>query len=252
MAKSVHVLTLGLLAAAAAGGPAFADNYTINSYSVPNNTNVTITDTTLGINAEPAGSGGISISVTDSTKNTTSTMTVWCSDISNYLGTPASYTLDTLSSDIGQANYNYLDSTKVNQVNALLTAMSSGLINPVNATTSAALQAAIWEVIYQSGDSGYNVTTGNFFIGADGDNVATVEADANLYLSYVTSGTWLPNTNDTVEQFQPAPFGANDQTLIYLGVNSTGQQQGIPEPGSLGLLASGLVGFAALRRRARA
>jgi hypothetical protein len=250
-------VAVALVALGAAAGPAFADTYETNSYSVPNGTNVTVNDTALGISNEGGGAGGIVISLTDITTNTTSMLTVWCSDISNYLSAPASYSLDTLSSNIGASSYPALTAgtvgtTKVTQVNALLNAMASGLISPVNAITSAALQAAIWEVIYEIGDSGYDVTSGNFFIGSyNGDNVAAVEADANQYLSYIELGTWAANAGATVEQLQPAPLGSDNQSLIYLA-SSNGQSQSskvVPEPASLALLATGLAGFAALRRR---
>ena len=260
MSRSVGLaVAFGALGALAAGGSARADTYQENSYTVPNGTNVAVTDTQLSISSENGEAGGVVMSITDTTKGTTSLMTVWCSDISNYLATSGTYSLDTLSSDIGLSSYPALTSvtgtTKVNQVNALLNAMASGLISPINAVTSAALQAAIWEVIYNTGTSGYDVTTGNFYIGPDGDTIGpdttpgTLEYDANLYLSYVENGTWLPNASDTVEQLQPSnPL--NNQTMIYLA-NGGGQGQGtsVPEPGSLALLATGLAGFAALRRR---
>lgn len=251
MFKAVTAVALGAVAAAMAASPAMADAFTINSTSVPNNVAVTINSTAPAPVVNEGGlAGAILANVTDTTTNTTSNLTVWCSDIRDNLSTPGSYTLSTLSAEIGHANYTTLDATKVNQVNALLSAVTVGQVSATNATTSAALQVAIWEVIYQSGDSGYNVTSGNFYISSyGGDDISTVTADANQYLSYVANGTWLPNTNDTVEMFVSA--SGTDQNLIYLGVTGSGGRQSVPEPASMALLASSLAGLAAIRRRAR-
>lgn len=227
-----------------------ADAFTINSTSVPNNIAVTINSSAPAPVVNESGlAGAISANVTDTTTSTTSGMTVWCSDIKDSLSTPGSYTLTTLSAEIGQTNYATLDATKVNQVNALLSAVSTGSVSATNATTSAALQVAIWEVIYQSGDGSYNVTSGNFYISPyNGDDISGVTADANQYLTYVTNGTWLPNSNDTVEMFLSG--SGTDQNLIYLGVTGT-TRQSVPEPASMALLASGLMGLGVMRRPAR-
>jgi hypothetical protein len=252
MAKGINVVALGLLAATAVAGSALAaplsDSYTFNSYSVPNGINVTLNDSSLPGGSEQGQAGQVDISVTDTTTGiTTNPTSVWCSDIGDFLTVPSSYTLGTLSGPPA------LNATKVNQVNALLNAVLTGATNAANsaasasaATASAALQVAIWEVINETGTTAYNVTTGAFSVTADGDDVSGVDSLANTYLAAVLNNTYLANLSDTVYQF--VSTSGTDQRMIFLGPNSPSKQS-VPEPGSLVLLASGLAGLAALRRR---
>jgi hypothetical protein len=61
---------------------------------------------------------------------------------------------------------------------------------------------------------------------------------------------WLPNTTlVSFEDLYNGPFDYNDLSFSF--TNTSPVQQAVPEPATIGLLASGLATLVARRRRAR-
>lgn len=105
-----------------------------------------------------------------------------------------------------------------------------------DSSTSAAFQAAVWEVIYEAGTS-YDLT-GGVFMGAAryvGD-LPTVAAFASINSVLLNLGSYAPNYNVS------ALVNREKQDLIVVEV---------PEPGTYALFAAGLAGIGFLARRRR-
>lgn len=102
------------------------------------------------------------------------------------------------------------------------------------AESAAALQVAIWEALL---DPSYNLTSGTFKLGTP--NSASVIAKANTFLQ----GLYAGGLNSTTYNVSTASWLDTDdvQDQIYL--------PGVPEPGTLVLLATGLAGALVVRRR---
>lgn len=151
------------------------------------------------------------------------------------------YTITPLSSIVSNV-------VKQQQLAALVTnaagAINSALNLDARNFTAAALQLAIWEVLYETGTSNYSVASGNFFTFGNSDTnnfFVPLWGEANRYLANITNGTWTGSIGRT-----SILFSNTAQSQIFLN-------PGIPEPAGWMMMIAGfgLVGGALRRRPAK-
>jgi len=121
----------------------------------------------------------------------------------------------------------------------------SGGVN-ANATASAGMQLAIWEILYETSSS-LDITSGSFFTTSGGLVAAAASAntlltglDAFSLSGYAVSFTSFNHVDG------PGKAGFQDFLSAKAGF---GIGNDVPEPGSLALAGLGLFGLAASRRR---
>ena len=226
---------LGVLCAATS--PAFAITVNLTDFSYTDPAGVAITDT-----ANPANNyNGLAGRFTGSLSETAAATAPGAAFASTSAVTPGSFTAycaELTQSFNFNVNYEYSSATglayfgaqKATDLSRLFSAYNGSVIN---SATSAAMQAGIWEIIYQQGVS-YDLTAGNFQISP------TDPSDA---LAFGAVNTVLKNLSS---------FGAYyDINVLTNAANQDFVIGSIPEPGTWALLAGGLglIGLMARRRK---
>jgi hypothetical protein len=254
MTKFIGLVTAGALVMAAAASPARADILTWGNPNWVEGSPGTVYVTYSGTPPPSPGHSPVSenvdageLNVYDSTLGTT--YSVFCTDIFDNAIFPSGddFTLNTVTDYTAFNNGNTampFSSTQFNQLKALLNGVSTTNYI-VDSITSAAVQVAIWEIEndYSQAPSSYDVSSGVFK--ATNPSDPAILTDATTLLSDVEGGSPVWNvTNGTLQEWSVT---SGNQDFSFLAVN--GHSIGVPEPGSLILLASGLAGFAAVRRR---
>lgn len=172
--------------------------------------------------------GRLRLSGTDNTTMQAVTFDTYCIDIFNYI---QGGTFDIQAFSLG-------DAEKENQVKRLLSGTASYIGNAVGSTAkknvSAAIQMAVWEIVNESGTSGYSLDNGLFQIGGTGSVVPTARLMAQGYLDNLAG---FSATGTHSYRMLTAINPINNQRQVFLAA------AGVPEPSAWALL---ILGFGAV------
>lgn len=222
--KHIALAAAAALSFAAPHAATAATQINVTNYSFPVGSNTgTLRFTGSPFNNQTVSIGEFKLTGTEVGSGTAATFYTYCVDIMRALSVPGVFEVKPLSQM-------YTGAAAIN-INKIL-----ANTNPTNATQSAAVQLALWEVAYES-SSVFDVTGGAFSV--TGGDSAAARALANTYLSNL--GAWNVSSTQTAQLL----YNPNIQSQVYLAP--------VPEPTTWAML---IVGFgvvgAAMRIRRRA
>ena len=105
---------------------------------------------------------------------------------------------------------------------------------------AASIGLAVWEIVYETGNSGYTVGTGNFSVFGD---FLALQSRADGYLANVVDGSWAASASRVSTLIANRDGGALSQDQIYLSA--------VPEPATWLTMILGFAGIGFAARNAR-